>query len=214
MWKAVSRVRQDATRAVLRHGGRATTARRNFATADAARAPLRPVKDGCDSRAWLTEVLRPTSLFNMNRVSAGAVLRLIDLVTGIAAVKHAESAGAVTLAFDRVSFVRELRAYDVLRLEAEVVSVGRSSMLVLCEGFQQDLHTGQLTPVMKSHVTYVAMGDDLRPTQVGLAPLGGRCAQATAALLASSSPSRVRVPSRDSFSARESGGLSCCAARV
>ena len=80
-----------------------------------------------------------------------------------AALKHAASPGAVTLAFDRVSFANPLRAFDVLRLESEVVSVGRSSMLVLCRGFQQDMHTGKRVQVMKSYVTYVAMGEDFRP---------------------------------------------------
>lgn len=102
----------------------------------------------------------------MNRASAGSVLRLIDLVTGMSALKHAESPGAVTLSFDRVSFGKRLRAFELLRLDSEVVSVGNSSVLVKCEGSSVDLHTGRRTPVMKSYVTYVAMGEDFRPTQV------------------------------------------------
>lgn len=125
----------------------------------------RPVKSCRDSRAWLTQVMKPTTFFQMNSASAGAVLRITDLVTGISALKHAQSHGAVTLAFDRVSLSQPIKAFDMLRVESEVVSVGNSSMLVMCKGFHEDLHTGQLTPVMKSFVTYVAMGEDFRPTQ-------------------------------------------------
>ena len=108
-------------------------------------------------------------MFGSNRASAGAVLRLTDLVTGIAAAKHGRANGCVTLAFDRVSLSKGIKAFDLLQLESEVVSVGRTSMLVLCRGYTKSLTTGVATPVMKSYVTYVAIGDDMKPTQVGQA---------------------------------------------
>ena len=126
----------------------------------------RGVKRCEDSQTWLSLVVKPTGLPNFSRASAGDILRWTDLVTGISAIQHAESAGAATLAFDRVSLSQPITAFDVVRFSAEVVSVGRTSMLVLCQGFRQDMHTQELTPVLKSYVTYVAMGKNGRPVQV------------------------------------------------
>lgn len=61
------------------------------------------------------------------RMFAGEILKLIDIVAGVASRRHAET-GVVTISLDRFILVQEVKVGDVLHLSAAVNRAWSSSM--------------------------------------------------------------------------------------
>lgn len=123
--------------------------------------PTRPLKTMADSATYLAEIVGEESLQGQ-RMQAGAILDLMDVAAGQAAVRHS-GGPVVTLSFDRVDLLQPIMHGDLVRLEARVAAVGRSSMMVEVEVFRQDLMSREYVPVQRSFVTMVAIDGQRRP---------------------------------------------------
>jgi acyl-CoA hydrolase len=100
-------------------------------------------------------------------VSAGDVLKLIDLAAARAAAEHAKAASVVTLSFDRVDFTVPVFADELLTFTAELVNVGNSSMVVLVTGSKRDMHLRQeVNNIFRSLITFVALDAESKPVRV------------------------------------------------
>ncbi len=121
----------------------------------------RPLKRMADSATYLAEIVGEESLQGQ-RMQAGAILDLIDVLAGRVAVAHCGGA-CVTLAFDRVELTQPILHADLVRLEGRLAHVGRSSMMVEVQVFRQDMLTREYVPVQRSFVTMVAIDDQRRP---------------------------------------------------
>ena len=73
-----------------------------------------PQKRIAESHAYLAEIVGSEN-FSGQRMQAGSILDLIDVVAGLAATRHAESP-VVTLSFDRVDLV-----HPIVHLKLEVI---------------------------------------------------------------------------------------------
>jgi acyl-CoA hydrolase len=122
--------------------------------------PPRPI---ADSRMTMAEIVGEESLQG-TRMQAGAILDLMDVVAGRTASLHARSA-CVTLSFDRVDLTEPVLHGDLIRLDANLANMGRSSMMVEVQVFRQDLMTREDLPVQSSYVTMVAIDGERRPNR-------------------------------------------------
>ena len=59
-----------------------------------------------------------------------------------------KAASCVTLSFDRVDFQIPIFNGDLLTFNAELVNVGRSSMVVLVTGSKRDMHVSLMCMVL------------------------------------------------------------------
>ena len=116
-----------------------------------------------ESAMTMSEIVGEESLQGA-RMQAGAILDLMDVVAGRTAVLHAASP-AVTLSFDRVDLNQPVLHGDLIRMDARLASMGRSSMMVEVEVFRQDLMTREDLPIQRSYVTMVAIDKDRRPNR-------------------------------------------------
>jgi len=116
-----------------------------------------------DSRTYLAEIVGEENLQGQ-RMHAGAILDLMDVVAGRAASAHSGTP-VVTLSFDRVDLVHPIIHLDLVRLDAYVADVGRSSISVGVDVIRQDPFTRDYVPVQRSYVTMVAIDEQRRPNR-------------------------------------------------
>lgn len=124
-------------------------------------AGARPMRHMSESRTYLAEIVGVENLAGQ-RMQAGAILDLMDVVAGRAAFNHAGTA-VVTLSFDRVDLVHPIIHLDLVRLDAYVADVGRSSIMVGVDVTRQDAFTRDFMPIQRSYVTMVAIDENRRP---------------------------------------------------
>ncbi|MCH4825952.1 MAG: acyl-CoA thioesterase [Planococcus sp. (in: firmicutes)] len=123
----------------------------------------KPMKE---SRTIQTKLVLPPDTNHMNSIFGGKVLAYIDEIAGITAMKHARRQVVVTASIDSVDFLSSAKVGDVLELEANVTSTGRTSMEVYVRVKSKNLQTGDEKLTTESFLTMVAMGDDGKPTPV------------------------------------------------
>lgn len=119
-----------------------------------------------DSRTIQTKLVLPPDTNHMNSIFGGKVLAYIDEIAGITAMKHARRQVVVTASIDSVDFLSAAHVGDVLELEANVTSTGRTSMEVFVRVKSINLQTGEERLTTESFLTMVAMGDNGKPTAV------------------------------------------------
>lgn len=119
-----------------------------------------------DSRTIQTKLVLPPDTNHMNSIFGGKVLAYIDEIAGITAMKHARQQVVVTASIDSVDFLSAAHVGDVLELEANVTSTGRTSMEVFVRVKSINLQTGEERLTTESFLTMVAMGDNGKPTAV------------------------------------------------
>ena len=91
----------------------------------------RPDKAAKSSWSYMSEVLGNPGLAGRNiRLQAGELLKVIDLCAASSAMQHAGHPTCPTLAFDRVELLVPCTHGDLVHMDARVVSVGNSTMVI------------------------------------------------------------------------------------
>ena len=98
-------------------------------------------------------------------IFGGWVLSQMDLAGGIAAGQRAEGR-VVTIAVDKMKFIRPVHVGDVLCIYSSVGRVGRSSMEILLEAWALRHRYGTREKVTQAMFTMVAVDEDGRPRPV------------------------------------------------
>ncbi|MBT2582733.1 acyl-CoA thioesterase [Planococcus sp. ISL-109] len=119
-----------------------------------------------ESRTIQTKLVLPPDTNHMESIFGGKVLAYIDEVAGISAMKHARRHVVVTASIDSVDFLSSAKVGDVLELEANVTSTGRTSMEVYVRVKSINLETAEERLTTESFLTLVAIGDNGKPTAV------------------------------------------------
>ena len=120
------------------------------------------------SHTQMTEYVLPQHANALGSVFGGQIMAWIDLCAAISAQRHSGRM-AVTAFVDDLKFELPVRVGEVVRLEAQVTAVFRSSMEieVVVEG--EDATTGRRWPCVTARLTFVAIDEARKPTAV--APL-------------------------------------------
>ncbi len=107
----------------------------------------------------------PSDANPMGNVHGGTILKLVDVAAAVAAMRHART-NVVSASIDRMDFYHPVYVGNLLILKASVNYTGQTSMESGVRIEAEDLKTGKITHTGSSYVTYVALDEDGKPTQV------------------------------------------------
>ena len=123
-----------------------------------------------DSRSILVHWMGPVDANTAGYVHGGTMMKLIDEVAGLAAVRHSRQR-VVTAGVDRMAFVAPVHVGQLVTFHASVNAAWRTSMEVGVRVEAENPRTGEVTHTNSAYLTMVALDDDGRPAAVpGLLP--------------------------------------------
>ena len=106
--------------------------------------------------------MMPMDANTSGNVFGGAILRLIDEVGSVVALKHARG-NVVTASVDRMDFYHPVYIGDMLRLSASINYVHKTSMEVGVRVEAENPFTGDVRHTGTCFLTYVALDKDRKP---------------------------------------------------
>lgn len=95
-------------------------------------------------------------------IFGGWVLSQMDIAGGICAAERAQCR-TVTVALDRMHFIRPVKIGDVLCVYTDIERIGTSSLDIHVEAWVQRDRSRRMVKVTEAGLTFVALGDDGRP---------------------------------------------------
>ena len=113
----------------------------------------------------LVQWMGPTHANSAGFVHGGVVMKLIDEVAGVAAVRHSRSR-VVTAGADRLTFLQPVHVGELVTLQASVNAVWHTSMEVGVRVETENPRTGETRHANTAYLTMVAVDEHGRPTAV------------------------------------------------
>jgi acyl-CoA hydrolase len=118
-----------------------------------------------ESEAYMTNFMMPQDANLRGNVFGGTIMKLIDEICGITAVRHTRG-NVVTASIDRMDFIAPIYIGDILRLKSSINYVGTTSMEIGVRIEAEDPRTGQIRHTGTCFLTYVALDEHGRPREV------------------------------------------------
>ena len=118
-----------------------------------------------ESSIVMSQLMTPQDVNKAGNVHGGVIMKLIDTAGGAVAVRHAR-ANTVTASIDRLDFHNPIFVGDLVTLKASLNMVGRTSMEIGVRVESENLMTGKVRHTASAYLTYVALGEDGKPTVV------------------------------------------------
>ena len=122
-------------------------------------------KKQSESKTEMTEYVLPQHANALGHVFGGQIMAWVDLCGAIASQRHSGRI-AVTAFIDDMKFEQPVKVGEVVRLCARVTATFRTSMEVEVDVEGEDSRTGKRWPCVSALLTFVALGDDGKPTPV------------------------------------------------
>jgi acyl-CoA hydrolase len=107
----------------------------------------------------------PNDLNPHGTLFGGRLMQLIDNLAAIVAKRHSGRV-CVTLGIDSVRFLNPARHGDILVCKASVNRTWHTSMEVGVKVIAEDFRTLEQKDILSAYFTFVAMDDELKPTEV------------------------------------------------
>jgi len=117
------------------------------------------------SELTTARLMTPIDANILGNVFGGTIMKYMDEVAGIVAWRHAGK-NVVTASIDRMNFFAPAYIGNLLVLKASVNYVGSTSMEIGVRIEAQDPSTGKGMHTGSCYLTYVALDEKGRPTQV------------------------------------------------
>lgn len=108
------------------------------------------------------KLVLPEHLNQFGYLFGGYLLQWIDECAWIAATLDFPGCNFVTMAMDKVEFRNSVRQGDILRIRAEKVSEGRTSVRYTANVYRDGRHPGSSEPVFSTNITFVRIDGDGR----------------------------------------------------
>lgn len=124
-----------------------------------------PPRPQSKSRTQMTEYVLPQHANALGSVFGGQIMAWVDLCGAICAQRHSGHM-AVTAFVDDMKFELPVRVGEVVRLEAHVTAVFRTSMEIEIVVEGEDATTGRRWPCVDARLTFVAIDEARKPTAV------------------------------------------------
>ena len=118
-----------------------------------------------ESRVEMAQVMLPPDANPSGNVHGGSIMKLIDTVAGIAAMRHCRT-NVVTASMDRLDFHEPVFIGELVILRGSVNYVGSTSLEVGVRVEAENLMTGNIRHTNSAYLTMVALNEDRRPTKV------------------------------------------------
>jgi acyl-coenzyme A thioesterase 7 len=117
------------------------------------------------ARSFLSQLMLPSDCNRAGTVMAGVVMKLMDNVAGICAVRHCHS-NVVTAAIEAMDLLRPMFSGDILTLEAEPVFTSARSIQIQVRVFAEHIVNGETDLATTGMFTFVALDATGRPQPV------------------------------------------------
>ncbi len=118
-----------------------------------------------ESSVVMAYAMLPQDTNPYGNVHGGVVMKYIDSAAGVTAIRHARR-NAVTASVDRLEFLHPVYVGDLVFFKASLTMVGRSSMEVGVRVEAENPRTGEVRHTASAYLTFVALGDDGKPSPV------------------------------------------------
>ncbi|GED53103.1 acyl-CoA thioesterase [Brevibacillus borstelensis] len=118
-----------------------------------------------ESRTIQASLVQPSDTNFHGTMFGGKMMAYIDEVAAIAAMRHSRRP-VVTASIDSIDFLTPVKMGHSICLEAIISSTGKTSMEVFVKIISENLRTGERTLTATSFLTFVALGEDGKPTPV------------------------------------------------
>ena len=125
---------------------------------------MRPSKKVSDSLTEQQYLICPAHINNYGRLFGGNLLKWIDELAGIVAIRHS-GATVTTAAIDNLQFKAPAFSGDLVVLEGRVTYVGRSSMEIRVDTFREALD-GTRTMINRAYIDMVSINEKGEPIEV------------------------------------------------
>ena len=125
-----------------------------------------PVDLPSDKELVLKVIPMPADCNPNGDIFGGWVMAQVDLAGSVLPARHVHGRMA-TVAVNQFIFKQPVRVGDILSFFASITRIGRTSITVQVEVYAERYRAqGQYAKVTEASLTYVAIGDDGRPTPV------------------------------------------------
>lgn len=118
-----------------------------------------------ESSVFIVQQMTQADANLAGNVHGGIIMKLIDNTAGIVAGRHASS-NVVTASIDRLDFHNPVYVGDLLKVNAAINYVGKSSMEIGARVEAENFLTGESRHTASAYLTYVALGSDGKPKNV------------------------------------------------
>lgn len=125
---------------------------------------MRPVKKVADSLTEQQYLVRPSHINHYGRLFGGQLLKWIDELAGIVAIRHS-GATVTTAAIDNLRFQAPAYAGEMIVLQGMVTYVGRSSMEIRVDTYREALD-GTREMINRAYIDMVAINCKGKPIEV------------------------------------------------
>ncbi len=115
--------------------------------------------------AEITEIVLPNDANTLGNILGGKVMHLIDIACAIAASRHCRRP-VVTASIDYLDFKHPIKVGELIIVKAALNRAFHTSMEIGAKVFSENLLTGERRHTSSAYLTFVALGDDGRPTPV------------------------------------------------
>ena len=119
---------------------------------------MRPAKKVSDSMTMQQYILRPAHINPYGRLFGAQLLKWIDEVAGIVAVRHC-NAIVTTAAIDHLEFKEPAYSGQMIVLSGQVTYVGRTSMEIRVDTYTEALD-GTRKMINRAYLTMVAINNE------------------------------------------------------
>jgi acyl-CoA hydrolase len=117
------------------------------------------------SRVEMTELVLPGDTNALGTIFGGKVMQWIDIAASVAAMRHS-GGNVVTASIDALTFLTPIQLGEIVRLQAQVNFVGRTSMEVGVRVDAEDPKNGARRYTTKAYLTFVAIDERGKPRAI------------------------------------------------
>lgn len=117
------------------------------------------------SKVIMTQLVLPSHINALGSIFGGQVMAWIDIAAAVCAQRHSNQ-DVVTASIDRLDFVAPVYKGWVVNLKASVNYTSRTSMEVGVRVDAENPKTNETFHTASAYLTFVALGNDGRPTQI------------------------------------------------
>lgn len=125
---------------------------------------MRPMKKVEDSLTEQQYLICPTHINHYGRLFGGQLLKWIDELAGIVAIRHC-GATVTTAAIDNLQFQAPAYTGDMIVLQGQVTSVGRTSMEIRVDTYREALD-GTREMINRAYIDMVCINCKGQPMEV------------------------------------------------
>lgn len=118
-----------------------------------------------ESRVEMTEIVLPGDTNALGTIFGGKVMQWIDIAASVAGMRHS-GGNVVTASIDALTFLTPIHLGEVVRLQAQVNFVGKTSMEVGVRVDAENPRTATRRYTTKAYLTFVAIDADGKPRPI------------------------------------------------